>query len=73
MVKVNIRSRRENVMERELTLQSVGNAEKLMALLTSLPEEKRESVAMAAYFYAQGIVAKGMQEQAPPGAEMSVG
>ena len=60
-------------MERELTLQSVGSAEKLMALLSSLPEEKRESVALAAYFFAHGIVAKGMQEQASQGSEMSVG
>ena len=38
------------------------DAEKLMAYLSSLPEEQRGDVVMASYYFAQGVAAAGMQK-----------
>lgn len=37
------------------------NTEKLMGCLGNLPEKQREDVARMAFYFAQGVVAAGMQ------------
>lgn len=38
------------------------DAEKLMKYLASLPEEQREDVVMASFYFAQGVAAAGMKK-----------
>ena len=51
-------------MENRSTAKDIRmkDAEKLMAYLSSLPEEQRGDVVMASYYFAQGVVAAGMKE-----------
>lgn len=39
----------------------IKDAERLMMYLMELPEEEREDIALAAYYFAQGVVAGGVK------------
>ena len=51
-------------MENRSTAKDIRmkDAEKLMAYLSSLPEEQRGDVVMASYYFAQGVAAAGRKE-----------
>lgn len=51
-------------MENRSTAKDIRmkDAEKLMAYLSSLPEEQRGDVVMASYYFAQGVAAAGIKK-----------
>lgn len=51
-------------MENRSTAKDIRmkDAEKLMAYLSSLPEEQRGDVVMASYYFAQGVAAAWMKK-----------